>query len=99
MSMWFHEPHKPIATDIKFSELYPNESDKHKEYFSNISQVDYVLGELMKELDKKGLSDNTLIMFTSDNGPVTSVGGTSGGPNEWWENEPNPPMRGLTLNY
>jgi arylsulfatase A-like enzyme len=79
MSVWFHEPHKPIATDVKFSELYPNESDKNKKYFGNISQMDYALGKLMKVLDKKGLSDNTFIMFTSDNGPVTSEGGTSGG--------------------
>lgn len=79
MSVWFHEPHKPIATDIKFSELYPKESDKNKKYFGNITQMDYALGQLMKTLDKEGLSDNTLIMFTSDNGPVVGVGGTSGG--------------------
>lgn len=79
MSVWFHEPHKPIATDIKFSELYPNESAKNKKYFGNITQMDYALGQLMKTLDKEGLSDNTLIMFTSDNGPVPSVGGVSGG--------------------
>ena len=41
--------------------------------------MDYALGELMKTLDKEGLSGNTLIMFTSDNGPVKSVGGTTGG--------------------
>ncbi|WP_199271658.1 sulfatase [Paraglaciecola sp. L3A3] len=79
MSVWFHEPHKPIATDIKFSELYPNESAKNKKYFGNISQMDFALGELMKTLDKEGLRDNTLIIFTSDNGPVKSEGGTTGG--------------------
>ena len=79
MSVWFHEPHKPIATDIKFSELYPKESDKNKKYFGNITQMDHALGQLMKTLDKEGLSDNTLILFTSDNGPVPSVGGVSGG--------------------
>lgn len=79
MSVWFHEPHKPIATDIKFSELYPKESAKNQKYFGNISQMDYALGQLMETLDKEGLSDNTLIMFTSDNGPVKAMGGTSGG--------------------
>jgi len=39
-----------------------------------IFELDYVVGELMKTLDKLGIADNTLVMFGSDNGPeVTSV--------------------------
>jgi arylsulfatase A-like enzyme len=34
-----------------------------------IFELDYVVGELMKALDKHGLADNTLVIFTSDNGP------------------------------
>lgn len=79
MSVWFHEPHKPIATDIKFSELYPNENAVNKKYFGNITQMDFALGKIMDVLDEQNLSDNTLIMFLSDNGPVVSVGGNSGG--------------------
>ena len=33
LSVWFHEPHKPIATDIKFSSLYPNETKANATYF------------------------------------------------------------------
>ena len=79
LSVWFHEPHKPIATDIKFSSLYPNESEKNAKYFGNITQLDYALGKIMETLDAQGLADNTLLIFTSDNGPVTGVGGYSGG--------------------
>jgi len=39
-----------------------------------IFELDYIVGELMKTLDKLGLADNTLVMFGSDNGPeVISV--------------------------
>jgi arylsulfatase A len=39
-----------------------------------IHQLDWVVGELMTTLEKLGVADNTLIIFTSDNGPeVTSV--------------------------
>lgn len=39
-----------------------------------ILELDYIVGELMKTLDELGMSDNTLVMFSSDNGPeVTSV--------------------------
>ncbi|MEO1614727.1 MAG: arylsulfatase [Planctomycetota bacterium] len=34
-----------------------------------IFELDYVVGELMKTLDELKLSDNTLFLFTSDNGP------------------------------
>lgn len=79
MSVWFHEPHKPIKTDVNFQALYPNETAKNKEYFGNISQMDFALGKIMDALQSQGLAENTLVIFTSDNGPVVSVGGTSGG--------------------
>jgi len=34
-----------------------------------IFELDYVVGELMSTLDRLKLSDNTLVIFTSDNGP------------------------------
>lgn len=34
-----------------------------------ISRLDSYVGEIMKELDSKGLEDETLVIFTSDNGP------------------------------
>ena len=78
LSVWFHEPHKPIATDIKFSDLYEGESEKNKTYFGNITQLDYALGKIMETLDKVGASDNTLLIFSSDNGPVLGMGGSVG---------------------
>lgn len=79
MSVWFHEPHKPIATDIKFSELYPDQDEKKSRYYGNISQLDFALGQVMKTLDDEGIADNTLLVFTSDNGPLSSEGGETGG--------------------
>ncbi len=37
-----------------------------------IHQLDWVVGELMQTLEKLGIADNTLIIFTSDNGPETT---------------------------
>lgn len=39
-----------------------------------IAQVDWVVGEITRELDALGLSDNTIVLFTSDNGPVLNDG-------------------------
>lgn len=39
-----------------------------------IAEMDYIVGELMATLEKLGVADNTLVIFSSDNGPeVTSV--------------------------
>ncbi len=37
-----------------------------------ILQLDYVVGELMSTLEKLGVADNTLVIFSSDNGPETT---------------------------
>lgn len=79
LSVWFHEPHKPIATDIKFSDLYMEQSKLDSTYYGNITQLDFALGKVMEALEAEGVSDNTLIIFSSDNGPVPGSGGDSGG--------------------
>lgn len=42
------------------------------EYFANITYMDHQVGRVLKRLKTLGLTDNTIIVFTSDNGPVTS---------------------------
>ena len=77
LTVWFHEPHKPIATDKRFSDLY--EGHKYSTYYGNITQMDYSLGEVLKVLDEQGVSENTFVFFSSDNGPVSAEGGSTGG--------------------
>jgi arylsulfatase A len=36
-----------------------------------IFELDYVVGELMRTLEQTGMAENTLVIFTSDNGPET----------------------------
>lgn len=37
-----------------------------------IAEMDHIVGELLGDLDRLGLADNTLVIFTSDNGPETT---------------------------
>lgn len=39
-----------------------------------IAQMDWVTGQIVKTLEEEGLANNTLIIFTSDNGPVLNDG-------------------------
>jgi len=77
LSVWLHEPHSPIATDTKFQALYGDH--ENKKYMGNITQLDHALGQVMQSLEDIGAVENTFLIFTSDNGPVPSYGGTTGG--------------------
>ncbi|HEX4500314.1 MAG TPA: sulfatase-like hydrolase/transferase [Scandinavium sp.] len=41
------------------------------EYYANISFLDEQVGKILKKVKEMGQEDNTIILFTSDNGPVT----------------------------
>ena len=43
-----------------------------------IAEADWCVGQLLQKLEEKGLIENTLIIFTSDNGPVLDDGYVDG---------------------
>jgi|SRR5215469_16751169 len=43
-----------------------------------IEQLDWTVGQVMATLDKLGLTENTLVIFSSDNGPVVDDGYADG---------------------
>lgn len=71
----FHEPHEPIASAAKYTEMYSQFNNPAKQaHHGNITQMDAAFGRLMAVLDQQNLSDDTLVVFTSDNGPaITSL--------------------------
>ena len=52
-----------------------------REYYRLVSGVDASVGEIVDHLAKRGELDNTLIMFTSDNGFMFGEHGLAG---KWW---------------
>src|SRR5262245_18697189 len=68
----FHATHEPVATPAEFTDLYKAESDPTvRTYYGSVSLIDHEVGRLMKFLDDRKLSEKTLVIFTSDNGPET----------------------------
>ena len=43
-----------------------------------ITEIDYSVGRIIDALEKNNLSDNTIVVFTSDNGPWLSYGDHAG---------------------
>ncbi len=48
-------------------------SANKKKYYGTVNQLDDAFGRLMTTLEELGLKDNTLVLFTSDNGPEAPV--------------------------
>lgn len=70
----FHEPHEPIASAAEFRKLYPDSDPGYAAHHGNISQLDAGFGRLLDALKVLGLQDDTVVVFTSDNGPaITSM--------------------------
>ena len=69
----FHEPHEPVASPKEMVEEYQgvakNVDQAH--YFANVSNLDAAVGKLMEALKSMEVDQNTLVVFTSDNGPET----------------------------
>lgn len=90
----FHEPHEPIASPDDLVKSYPY-ADKKGEalYYANVTNMDRAVGSLMQTLDKLDLAKNTLVLFTSDNGPET----LNRYGNAWRSHGSPGPLRGMKL--
>lgn len=60
------------------SGTYPNEK-LHRQtlayYYGLVSQIDYNIGRVLDELDRLGLADNTIVVYTSDHGEMMAEHG------------------------
>lgn len=60
----------------KYAWYYPEPVEKpHATFAGMVSALDDYVGKIVAVLEEKGIADNTLIFFTSDNGPHDEGGG------------------------
>tara|TARA_A200000113_G_scaffold210351_1_gene210133 strand:- start:933 stop:2360 length:1428 start_codon:yes stop_codon:yes gene_type:complete len=71
--IWFHAPHLPVLTGEKYKSPYDHLSEGQQHYYGVISALDEQVGRLRNKLKSLGVADNTLVFYTSDNGPETSL--------------------------
>lgn len=72
LNVWTHEPHLPIESDPRFMDLYPSSDEGERQHHGNVTQLDHAFGILITALEEMGLTENTIVLFTSDNGPEGS---------------------------
>ena len=84
-----HDIHVPRVPHERFSGESPIGV-----YGDVIMQMDWCVGEIMKKLDELKLTNNTLVIFTSDNGPVLDDGYHDGTVEHIGQHKPTGPYRG-----
>ncbi len=85
----FHDIHVPRLPNKQFAgatEMGPRGDA--------IVQMDWMTGEIIKTLKKYNLLENTLVIFTSDNGPILNDGYQDGAVELLGDHKPGGPFRG-----
>ncbi|MFH0841889.1 MAG: sulfatase [Bacteroidota bacterium] len=70
-------PHSMVHIPLGVSDKFRGKS-KQGLYGDVMMEVDWSVGEIMKALENNGLENNTLVIFTSDNGPWLNFGNHAG---------------------
>jgi arylsulfatase A-like enzyme len=77
LSHW--EVHTPLAARNERIDYYQNKLNNRPEksynpvYAAEVEQVDISVGRVLNKLRQTGLEENTVVIFTSDNGGLSSV--------------------------
>ena len=66
-------PHVPLGVSPRFKG-----SSEQGLYGDVIQEIDWSVGQVLEALDRNGVAENTLVIFTSDNGPWLNYGNHAG---------------------
>lgn len=68
--IWFNTPHTPLSADPKYEDIY-----KNWELYGPITDMDTQVARLREELRNLKIEENTMLWFSSDNGPASGSAG------------------------
>ena len=60
--VWFHTPHKPVTSPTAAR-------NSLGAYITSMEDLDTAIGQIRAKVQQLGIADNTILAFTSDNGP------------------------------
>jgi arylsulfatase A-like enzyme len=82
LNLWFHDPHAVLEPSVEQMEPYLEHSavwgnrtqvmempSSLTVYYAILSNIDRAVGRVVAALEQAGVRDNTIIVFSSDNGP------------------------------
>ena len=74
INLWMHEPHTPFHAVPKYRRRFRHlKHEADNIYASVLSHADDRIGEVLGTLDRLGIAEETLVIFSSDNGPARAA--------------------------
>ena len=70
VNLWLKDPHTPLWPTDEQRAPYKGFSEDKETYYAVLTDADYHVGRLLDWLEKMNMEENTLIIFSSDNGPA-----------------------------
>ena len=69
VNLWLHETHHLVAATDEDKQVYPDTAEPQRTYYSAVTRADRQVGRVLSLLDQLGKRENTIVIFSSDNGP------------------------------
>ncbi len=97
LNVWWlvpHKPYEPAPAPHWSATVKQGISDDQHRFRSMVQHMDAKVGEVLAKLDKLGIAENTLVIFTSDNGAAYegNIGKLKGGKTDLHEGGIRVPM-------
>ena len=74
----FQSVHSPIQVPDRFKNIYPHiQNPQRKAYCGMVTALDEAIGKVINALKATGLMNDTLIIFTADNGGIPTTSGNN----------------------
>lgn len=73
VNVWLHESHTPHAPSKESMEKWKSLDEQKQVYAAVISDGDKAVGMILEALKDAGVEENTLVVFSSDNGPESTA--------------------------
>jgi N-acetylgalactosamine-6-sulfatase len=74
VNVWLHETHTPHHPSLESMGAYANLDEQRQAYNAVVADGDRKVGRVLAALRELQLDDNTLVIFSSDNGPEWTGG-------------------------
>ncbi len=73
MNVWIHQAHVPHYPKQEWLDRFKDLDEQHRVYAAIIAEADYGIGQIIKTLKELNIDNNTIVFFSSDNGPERTV--------------------------
>ncbi|WP_405562412.1 sulfatase [Polaribacter sp. Asnod6-C07] len=70
INLWLKDPHTPLWPSEDQRKPFKGLSPSKETYYAVLKDADFHVGRLLNSLSEMGLDENTLVIFSSDNGPA-----------------------------